>query len=120
MQLLTFLSICLTLGSTATTTAAAAAVAKREDTKTTTSPSSYLLQTKVINGGRADFDGLYVEGWHTFAGASDATLSNKGHALRAQLINGTQYFDFAETGGSPWTFDLPEPSGDGTFQSFDR
>lgn len=56
-----------------------------------------------------------MESWHTFAGASDATLSNKGHARRAQLINGTQYFDLGEEWGAPWTFDLPEPSGDGMF-----
>lgn len=105
MQLLTFLSICLTLGSTAST-AAAAAVAKRDYTQTSTSSSSYLLRTKVINGGRADFDGLYVNSYHTFAGASDATLGSKEQAVRGQLVNGTQYFDILEY---PWTFELPQP-----------
>ena len=104
MQLLTFLSICLTLGAT-TTTAAAVAAAKPEATNTPTSSYSYLLETHVVDGGRPDFDGLYVQSYHTGAGLSDATLGrSKDVAVRGELYNGTQYFDFGEF---PWTFFLP-------------
>lgn len=102
MQLLNFLSVCLALGSTAS----AAAAAKPKSTKTSTSSYSYLLQTHVINGGRKDFDGLYVESYHTGAGTSDATLGrNKDLAVRGELKDGSQYF---EIGNFPWTFNLPQ------------
>lgn len=105
MQLLTFLSI----GLAAATTAAAAAAPKPKDTNTpSTSSYSYLLQTHVINGGRSDFDGLYVQSYHTGAGTSDATLGkNKDVAVRGELYNGTQFFDI---GDFPWSFSLPQPT----------
>lgn len=103
MQLLSFLSICLTLSSTS-----AAAAAKPKATSTPASSYSYLLQTHVINGGRSDFDGLYVQSYHTGAGTSDATLGkNKDIAVRGELYNGTQYFDI---GSFPWSFSLPQPT----------
>ena len=107
MQILTFLSIYLTLGST-TTAAAAVAATKPKATNTSTSSYSYLLQTHVINGGRSDFDGLYVQSYHTGAGTSDATLGkSKDIAVRGELYNGTQYFDI---GDFPWSFSLPQPT----------
>lgn len=104
MQLLSFLSTYLALAST--TTIAAAAAAKPKSTKTSTSSYSYLLQTHVINGGRKDFDGLYVQAYHTGAGLNDVTLGKgKNSGVRGQLSKGTQYFDL---GDYPATFFLPE------------
>lgn len=98
MQLLTFLSICLTLGTTAIATPAASYY---KPSTITTSIHSYLLQTRVINGGPKEFDGLYLESYHTGAGTNDVTFGkDKSIARRGELINGTQFFDqpnFPET-----------------------
>ena len=102
MQLLNFFSVCLALGSTAS-----AAAPKPKSTKTSNSTYSYLLQTHVIKGGRSDFNGLYVQSYHTGAGTSDATLGkNKDVAVRGELKDGTQYFEIGEF---PWSFNLPQP-----------
>ena len=97
----------------------------------------YYLKTKVLNGGSQDYDGLYVQSYHTGisflqpllhhegvdmltcsptgAGLSDATLGTKDHAV-AGFLNGTvQQFNLSSF---PWSFFLPQPTSyDGTFPS---
>ena len=100
-QLLTFLSICLTLG----TSAIASRAASPKPANTTSSSYSYLLQTHVVHDGAKEFDSLYVQSYHTGAGLNDVALTkSKDRARRGQLLNGVQYFNGS---GFPETFFLP-------------
>lgn len=98
MKLFTVLSACLALGSTVTTAAAAAAA--KPNSKVTSTSYSYLLRSHVINGGRKDFEGLYLQGYHTGAGLNDVVLVKQsqsiGSVARGELVNGSQFFDFGD------------------------
>lgn len=103
MQLLTFLSICLTLGINVNATPTAATPPPKPS-NTATSSYSYLLQTHVVCGGPKEFDGLYVQSYHTGAGTNDVALGKSpDSARRGQLDQGVQYFNGS---GFPETFSL--------------
>ena len=82
MQLLTLLGLAASIASSV-----AAPVAEAE-----AAAKNFYVQASVIKGNQ-EFDGMYVEGYHTGAGTNDATLSKKA-AFTAKLDNGHLIFNF--------------------------